>query len=71
MQDLRFRLRESQEEEWSKNPPDVRSELERVEFPPEPGRASRWQGPVAERLREARGCKEESPASGANFAWPG
>ena len=42
VQDLQF-PRESQEEEWSKNPADVRSELERVELPPEPGRASPWQ----------------------------
>jgi hypothetical protein len=38
VQDLQFPPRESQEEEGSKNPTDVLSELERVELPLE-----RWQ----------------------------
>jgi hypothetical protein len=72
VQNLQFPPRESQEEEeWSQNPADVRLELGRVELPPEPGRASRWQLPVAVRLGQVRGCREQPSASGANFVPPG
>src|SRR5258705_10339843 len=49
VQDLQLPPRESQQEEWSQNPADVRLELGGVKAPPETGREVRLPGRVAGR----------------------